>query len=246
MCSAKEFRIGYGSVKSREVVRVQATSAFIHSSFNSQTLENDIAIITLPQNQLIKMDLVKPIAIAKTEVQVADQGAVASFGFESNESNTISEHLMIGRQVVVEDKACADAFGRAVHANQFCGQDPKTVPPPPDSGEPPFEPPTEPKESTENSDAMVDDSEENWPASGWSRSGLARLAYDDKAQSAVCRGDTGSAIVRQTDQGIVAFGVVSRVPQGCNTDKPALYTRLPAFYQWLKDATNDEVQIVSV
>lgn len=248
--SAKQFRIGYGHVKAREVIRLKAQSALIHSDFDAQTLENDLAIITLPQNQLINLQIVRPIAITKTPVKVTDEGIVASFGFENNESTTISENLMIGHQIVIENEACAAAFDRPVHVNQFCGQDPKAVSPPgpPEGSSEPDDSKLESDEKKKNSDGfedepVADNDDDDW-TNGWSRSGLSRVATDEKNQTSICRGDTGSALVRETDKGTVGYGIVSRVPQGCNVDKPALYTHLPAFYQWLEDATLGEVHIV--
>lgn len=257
MFSAKQFRVGYGHIKAREVVRLTATSALIHSHFNAKTLENDLAIITLPQNQLINVQIVKPIAIARAAVELKNEGSVFSFGFESDSATTISEDLMIARQIVIDNQACADAFSRPVHANQFCAQDPKVPPPAPPAppapapeGETSGEAAASPEENASaeaSPDAEADADETNtddW-ANGWSRRSMGRVAADAKKQTAVCRGDTGSAIVRRTEAGaIIGFGIVSRVPQGCNAEKPALYTLLPAFVQWLEDATLGEVQIV--
>lgn len=53
--SAKEFRIGYGDIAARELIRVRARSALIHSHFNAETLENDLAVITLSVGQTINL-----------------------------------------------------------------------------------------------------------------------------------------------------------------------------------------------
>lgn len=270
--SAKQFRIGYGHINAREVIRLTATSALIHSHFNGKTLENDLAIITLPQNQLINVQIVTPIAISRMAVPLNQNGTVASFGFENDTSNAISEHLMVARQVVIDNQACADAFGRPVHAHQFCGQDRPTVEAPPVEDEEDDGGDDEGDASGEDGDAGGEDGDgtgsneegendgtgegnsnegENDQAqgggdwtNGWSRRSMGRVSTNDNEQSTVCRGDTGSAIIRRTDKGIVGFGIVSRIPQGCNADRPALYTRLPAFTQWLEDATLGEVRIV--
>lgn len=224
-----------------------ATSALIHSHFDAKTLENDLAIITLPQNQLINLEIVKPIPIGRKVVQLKDEGTVTSFGFESDAANTISENLMVARQIVIDNKACAAAFNRPVHANQFCGQDPKVIAAPIDDGEGKnsgddgnsSEDGKEPDDSNADEPPVDND---DW-TNGWMHS-MDRVAADGKNQTAVCRGDTGSAIVRTTKEGVVGLGIVSRVPQGCNADRPALYTHLPAFTQWLEDATLGEVAIV--
>lgn len=262
--SAKLFRIGYGHIKAREVIRLNASSALIHSHFNAKTLENDLAIITLPQNQLINVEIGKPIIIASRAVAVKDIGNVSSFGFESDSGTTISENLMVARQVVIENNACAEAFNRPVHHNQFCGQDPKTLPTPPEEALPEDDPTPEISGETSGSnegsdgdgdggdgDGNDDDdgddahnTDDAW-ANGWGRRFGARVATQNQ-QTSVCRGDTGSALVRKSDKGYVAFGIVSRVPRGCNSELPALYTLLPAFTQWLEDATLGEVEIEKV
>lgn len=207
------------------------------------------------------MQIVKPIAIARAAVELKNEGSVFSFGFESDAATTISEDLMIARQIVIDNQACADAFSRPVHANQFCAQDPKVpapAPPGPPAPAAPGAPAPEGENSTEaeaspegnasaeaSPEAETEDTNTGDWANGWSRRSMGRVAADAKKQTAVCRGDTGSAIVRRTEAGaIIGFGIVSRVPQGCNAEKPALYTLLPAFVQWLEDATLGEVQIV--
>lgn len=253
--SAKQFRVGYGHIKAREVVRLTATSALIHSHFNAKTLENDLAIITLPQNQLINTELVTPIAIARKVVELNENGTVASFGFENDAATTISEDLTVATQVVIDNQNCADAFNVAVHANQFCGQDPKVLPPPSEeegegngddsdnesSGENGENNSESGNEANNNNEGETNQDGSDW--TNWSRR-MGRVATNEKQQTAVCRGDTGSAIVRRTEQYIIGFGIVSRVPSGCNAERPALYTHLPAFTQWLEDATLGEVKIV--
>lgn len=220
-------------------------------------MENDLAIITLPQTQLINTELVKPIAIARKAVQITDSGTVASFGFENDAATTISDDLTVATQVVIDNQNCADAFNVAVHANQFCGQDPKVSPPPggdeENDGEKEGENGSSAEKGEGNSESSTEDNDnnedeknqENNDWTGWSRK-MGRIAPDQKQQTAVCRGDTGSAIVRRTEEDIIGFGIVSRVPSGCNAERPALYTHLPAFVQWLEDATLGEVKIVDV
>lgn len=215
------------------------------------------------------MQIVTPMRITRREVQINDPGTVASFGFENNTATTISENLMVARQAVINNQACAEAFNRPVHANQFCGHDARNAPPPPeeeptppedepsppeDEPSPPEEEPTPPEEEPSPPEDDDEGSSEDDPPSedsqswsnGWSRRSMNRVATNDRRRTAVCRGDTGSAIVRRTEQGIIGFGIVSRVPQGCNAERPALYTLLPAFVQWIEDATLGEVQIVNL
>lgn len=218
-------------------------------------MENDLAIITLPQTQLINTELVKPIAIARKAVELNESGSVASFGFANDAATTISEDLTVATQVVIDNQKCADAFNVAVHANQFCGQDPRVIPPPEEGDNTEHEGASgssamSQEDNSESSDEHNNNDEnqnnqENNDWTTWSRS-MARIATNEKQQTAVCRGDTGSAIVRRTEEDIIGFGIVSRVPSGCNAERPALYTHLPAFTQWLEDATLGEVKIVDV
>lgn len=61
--------------------------------------------------------------------------------------------------------------------------------------------------------------------------------------SSVCNGDTGSALVRKKGDKYIAFGILSRVPGGCNDERPALYTQISAFSNWIKDVSAGQAVI---
>jgi len=292
--NAKQFRIGYGDVRARELVRVTANTALIHSHFNPETLDSDIAIILLPLGQNFNLGVGKAIPISRRSANIGQEGVVAGFGFNSDSSNAISEQLMLARQFVIENQPCADIYRRPVHRSQFCGQDHPPQPPndeddmsddggnppggnppppggnppppggnppppggnppppggnppppggnpPPPGGNPP--PPGEnPPPPGGNPPPQADPEDTpnigGFPNFDWSRS-LARVT----GLKAVCRGDTGNAIFRSTANGYVAFGLLSRVPQGCNGLRPALYTNLSPFVPWIVDTTHGEATI---
>lgn len=261
--SAKEFRIGYGDVKARDVIRLTANSALIHSHFNQATLENDIAIIPLSNGQTFNENIAKIIPIARNSPPMSREGVVASFGFTSNTASTISERLMVARQVVIPNGDCREVFKRAVHRNQFCAQDQPPQPPaeeeapaeeetPPEGGDtPPAEgggaSPGEGGGASPGEETPSEGGQGGFPSYDWGEFGrsLTRRAEPDVVLSAVCRGDTGSALVYKVDDKYIAYGLVSRVPNGCNRKQPALYTSLSAFIQWIEDATLGAADIVN-
>lgn len=225
----------------------------IHGHFNAATLQNDIAIIPLGRGQTINLALATPVAITTVRVQIGDEGIVASFGFDTVSSNAISEHLLVGRQVVVDNSKCSKEYGAPVHVNQFCARDTKPIDEDDEDDQEPttVEPETEkPDDDTEDNEQGGNETPGNGESNGfpnldWSRMGRVFKGDDIHVPSSVCRGDTGSALVRKSGEGYVAYGIVARVPRGCNPDKPAVYTRLPSFTQWIEDATLGAARIVN-
>lgn len=260
--SAKEFRIGYGDVRARDVIRLTANSALIHSHFNQATLENDVAIIPLRNGQTFNENIARIIPIARSRPIMSRVGVVASFGFITNTATTISERLMVARQVIIPDGDCRAVFDRPVHRNQFCAQDQPPQPPPEDDTPEPENPEPEDDNTGGNDSNDAGNSEEGgdggnddgntgenspgFPNYDWSS--FTGRSLDKKPEeivlSAVCRGDTGSALVYMVEDRYVAYGLVSRVPNGCNRKQPALYTDLTAFSQWIEDATGGDAEIV--
>lgn len=232
-CRAKEFRLGYGDVNARETVRLRARSALIHSHFNQETLENDLAVITLSQGQKINTRLGTPVAISCRGVFNGEIGFVASFGFINENSNTISDKLMVARQVVVETRPCQQFFGRALHRHQLCLQDQA--------------PPAAPVETVDlSSEESEESEEEEIPSGDASKNGgffpafgrsLNRNAAARPPLTAVCRGDTGAGLIRTINNAAALYALVSRVPQDCNSENPAIFTNVGPFCQWLEDAT---------
>lgn len=182
------------------------------------------------------------------------EGVVASFGFTSNTANTISERLMVARQVVIPNTDCKEVFERPVMRTQFCAQDQPPQPPAEDTT-PPGSETTEDEISQEEGPTEEENGDKpnkpGFPNYDWTGFGSARsLARqeDEKSTvvlSAVCRGDTGSALVYRVNDRYVAYGIVSRVPNGCNRKQPALYTSLSAFTQWIEDATLGAADLVN-
>lgn len=242
------------------MIRLTANSALIHSHFNQDTLENDIAIIPLKNGQTFNENIAKIIPIGRKNPPMSREGVVASFGFTSNTASTISERLMIARQVIVPNADCKKVFDIPVHRNQFCSQD--QPPQPPAEDEKPVVPkPEDPKpeetipEGDDHSEAGGSNGTNDNTGSGNTGQGgfpnydwgtfRRSLARQKVVLSAVCRGDTGSALVYKVNERYVAYGLVSRVPRGCNREQPALYTRLSEFTQWIEDATLGAAELVN-
>lgn len=196
-------------------------------------------MVTLSNGQTINRRHGTPIAISCRGLFPGDEGWVASFGFNNDQSNTISDKLMVARQVVIANEPCARAFNRPLHRNQICAQD--QAPPPP----PPVE---EPEESDSSESDEEDDPPQEEPAGNamfppmFAMRSISRNNNHGQRLTAVCRGDTGSGLVRSVaaanNQNInTLYALVSRVPQGCNNDNPAIYTLLAPSCQWLEDTT---------
>lgn len=271
MNSAQQFLIGYGNLEATKVKRITARSALIHSHYNPTTLENDLAVITLPADQKIDLSLAKSIAVAKNVQDVGSVGLVASFGFTSNEATSISEKLLVAQQFIVANKGCETAFSRSVHRNQFCGQNQ-----PPAETEPPAGGGGNRESESGGDDNTLGDAD----ASGGNANGSGGNTSDDNTDngsggggggdggsdtgfmgmqwsralsspkaaslSSVCFGDTGSALVRKKGEKYIAFGLLSRIPGGCNNLRPALYTRLSSYSQWIEDVTLGQASVVEL
>ena len=231
------------------MVRVEAESAIVHSHFNIDTLVNDVAIILLPNGHEINLALGTVIPISRKPVSAGEAGFVASWGFTTDNSNRISENLMVARQVVIENTACFQQFERAVHRNQFCAQDQsvkKELEEPSEessSSEETVEDPQDEQQDQEQQETEQQETEQNNRGNQpdyippiWEWNGFRQLTRSN-GLSGVCRGDTGSAIIRKSEKGIVAIGIVSRVASTCDGEHPALYTSLSSFIQWITDAT---------
>lgn len=251
--SAREFRIGYGDIRARNIIRLTANTALIHGQFNQATLENDLAIISLRNGQTFNENIAKVVPIARYSPPMSREGFVASFGFTSNNLKTISERLMVARQIIIPNADCSKVFGRPVHRNQFCAQD---QPPQPPADEP-IEDEDEEEDQDEDDESPdsggdADDSADDGldpglPGFDWGNFGRAITPRrEEVVLTGVCRGDTGSAVVFQVDERYVAYGLVSRVPRGCNNNQPALYTDLTSFTQWIEDATLGAATILRV
>lgn len=213
-------------------MRPRANSALIHQHFNPETLINDLAVILLSNGEKFNSRTGPPIPISCRGIFPGEEGLVASFGFNSDRSNTISEKLMVARQVVIENGPCARVFNRQLHRNQFCGQDQ----PPPAQPDPINE--TEDDDSEEDDDDSTGDDRRRRRRDITARNGATPL-------TSVCRGDTGSGLVRKVGDNFVLYALVSRVPSGCNRDNPAIYTNVAPFCQWLEDATLGAVNTVN-
>lgn len=229
---AKEFRIGYGNSNARETSRPRARSALIHQHFNPDTLENDLAVILLSNGDTFSSRNAKPIAISCRGLFPGDDGQVASFGFTSDNANSISDQLMVARQVVIDNAPCARVFNRQLHRNQFCGQDQ----PPPAIPNPAIDDDDDDDEEDDDDDDDDDD-----------RRRRRRRSARNTARplTSVCRGDTGSGLFRKVGEDDILFALVSRVPSGCNRENPAIYTNVAPFCSWLIDATLGAVNTVN-
>lgn len=230
---AKEFLIAYGEVAARETIRLRARSALIHSHFNPDTLENDLAVITLSNGQTINRRHGTPIPVSCRGLFPGDEGSVASFGFNNDNSNTISDKLLVARQVIIANEPCARTFNRQLHRNQFCAQDQQPIILPP---------PVSEESSSSESDEEDDPPQEDPSANAmfpplFGRRSIARNNNNGQRLTAVCRGDTGSGLVRSINNVNTLYALVSRVPEGCNNDNPAIYTNVAPFCTWLEDCT---------
>lgn len=73
-----------------KVKRITARSALVHSSYNPTTLENDVAVITLPTDQQIDLNVAVAVSLAKFPGRAGTRGVIASFGFTSDDAVVIS------------------------------------------------------------------------------------------------------------------------------------------------------------
>lgn len=66
------------------------------------------------------------------------------------------------------------------------------------------------------------------------RDELSRLCVGGETGKDSCDGDSGGSLARRTKDGWVLEGIVS-YGVGCGDGKPAVYTRVRTFINWIRD-----------
>jgi secreted trypsin-like serine protease len=99
-----------------------STNLTVHPDWNSNTLQNDIALIKLPR-KVTFTNKIAPICLQPGTLNstfVGEQVHIAGWGKTSDASSTISNTLQKATQNVITEATCRSAFGVIITNNIIC------------------------------------------------------------------------------------------------------------------------------